>query len=220
MNSTNQDFRDIEKAFYSDGYQLGMRTVESNLSQDSLFLSISEMFSAIEKLINSFTSLAHQQNKPIHCKRGCYYCCHQPVFALDYEMQFLNSFIKKKFTKKKQEEIQNRANKNQSKLSGLNKSQILDSKQPCPLLENGTCSTYEARPMACRIYLSTNVNTCLEFYNNPKNKSNFPALLELPMRTGRIMNEGFKSALKTKGVIAKEFQINEKILTEVGLSLI
>ncbi|NQU55503.1 MAG: YkgJ family cysteine cluster protein, partial [Bacteroidetes bacterium] len=142
----------------------------------------------------------------------CEYCCFQPVYALDYEMQFLNTFIKEKFTKKEQTEIQTRANKNQQKLSNLQESEILNSKQPCPLLKNGACIAYEARPMACRIYLSSNVNSCIKFFNEPKDKSSFPALLEFPLRAGRMMNEGFKSALKTKGVVTEEFRIDEEIL--------
>ena len=210
MNST-QSFSDLEKAFYSDGYQLGMKAMECNLSQDSLLLSISEMYSAIDKLIDSVNELAKQQHHPIECKKGCNYCCHQPVFALDYEMQYLNSFIKKNFTKQKQAEFKTKAHNNRQKLSGISELEILNSKQPCPLLENESCSIYEARPMACRIYLSTNVNTCLKFFTAPENKSNFPALLELPMRVGRFMNEGFKSALKTNGISVKEFRIDEKL---------
>ena len=210
MNS-NQNFTDIKKAFYSDGYQLGMKTVESNLSQDSLFLSISKMYDAIDELIDSLSELSREQNEPIKCKNGCAYCCHQPVFALDYEMQYLNSFIKEKFTVQKQNEIRTRANNNLQKLSGLTELEIFDSKHPCPLLEDESCSVYEVRPMACRIYLSTDLNTCSKFFNAPEDKSNFPALLEFPMRAGRFMNEGFKSALKIKGISVEEFRIEEKL---------
>lgn len=210
--NTDQNYTTIEKAFYSDGYQIGMKAVEPNLTQDSLYSSISEMYAATDELLVSFTGLANQQNQAIQCKKGCEYCCYQPVYALDYEMQFLNTFIKEKFTKKEQTEIQTRANNNRQKLSNLQESEILNSKQPCPLLKNGACIAYDARPMACRIYLSSNVNSCIKFFNEPKDKSSFPALLEFPLRSGRMMNEGFKSALKTRGVVAKEFRIDEKIL--------
>ncbi len=212
MNS-HQKITTVEKAFYSDGYKLGMKVVESGLSQDVLFSSLSEMYSAIDKLINSLTQLAKQHNQPVHCKKGCEYCCYQPVFVLDYEMQFLNSFIKENFTEKSQKEIRERANKNRLKLAVLDKTQILNSKQPCPLLENGVCSVYEARPMACRIYLSTDVDTCIVFYDNPEDKESFPALLDFPMRAGRMMNEGFKAALKIKYMISKEFRIDEKLFS-------
>ncbi len=210
MNS-DQKFTAVEKAFYSDGYLLGMKVVESGLSQNILFSSISEMYSAIDELINSVSTLAQKHNQSIHCKKGCEYCCHQPVFALEYEMQYLNSFIKERFSDKRQNEIGEKADENRFNLIDLDKTQILNSKQPCPLLKNGTCSAYEARPMACRIYLSTDVNSCITFYDKPKDKSSFPALLDFPMRAGRMMNEGFKAALKTKVLVMKEFRIDEKI---------
>lgn len=205
----NQSFTDLEKAFYSDGYNIGMKAVENKLSQEALYLSISEMYSAIDELINSLSNLANKQDQPIHCKKGCNFCCHQPVYALDYEMQFLNTFIKENFTEKEQAGIQSRANNNQKILSKLDKTEVQNSKLACPLLVNGSCSTYKARPMACRIYLSTDINSCKIFYKEPENKNNFPALLEFPMRVGRMMNEGFKSALKTKGIISKEYRIDE-----------
>lgn len=209
---SNPRYTAIEKAFYSDGYKLGMKAVESNFSQDLLYSAISEMDAAIDELIRSLTNLAHQQGQSIECKKGCAYCCHQPVFALDYEIQFLNTFIKKNFNEKEQIKIQTQANLNRQKLSGLQDSEILNSKLPCPLLKNGVCSVYVSRPIACRIYLSSDVNTCVKFFRNPENQSSFPALLDFPMRAGRMMNEGFKSALKTKDVLAKEFRIDEKIL--------
>ena len=52
--------------------------------------------------------------------------------------------------------------------------------------------------MACRIYLSTDVKTCHEFYKNPDNIENYPALLDFPMKAGKMMNEGFKAALKNE----------------------
>jgi Fe-S-cluster containining protein len=207
-----QNFTEFEKAFYSDGYKLGMQAVEVNLSTESLYLSISKMYSAADELISSITQLALQQNQPIECKKGCDFCCHQPVYALDYEMQFLNTFIKANFPEEEQREIKIRAKKNRDFLKDTNKTEILNSKQPCPLLRDDTCSVYEARPMACRIYLSTNVNTCKIFYKQPENKTNYPALMDFPMRAGRMMNEGFKSALKTKNIIAKEFRIDELLL--------
>lgn len=207
-----QNITGFEKAFYSDGYKIGMKAVDADLSEKAMQSSISEIFTAINELIKSVTQLAIQHNQEIDCKKGCDFCCHQPVYALDYELQFLNSFIKQNFSEQKKITIQSQANKNRKKLSKLSDEEILNSKQPCPLLKDGSCSVYEARPMACRIYLSTNVNSCKIFYHDPENKTNFPALLEFPMRAGKMMNEGFKSALKTKGIIVVEFRIDEKIL--------
>ena len=204
--------KSIENAFYSDGYKLGMKVVISNNSKEVLFESISEMHNAIDGLIDSLTEFAEKNNQRIDCKKGCEWCCHQPVFALDYEMEYLNEFIHSNFDETSRNEIKKRAEQKNQKLGMLRENVLLDTKFPCALLVNGACIAYPARPMACRIYLSSDINSCLRFFNQPEDKSNYPALLNLTLRCGQKMNEGFKAALKTSGKMTNEFRIEEKIL--------
>ena len=206
-----QSFNEYLKAFYSDGYRIGMNAAENKNSEEILFSAIETMYRQIDELIDSVSELADRQKNSIHCKKGCQWCCHQPVFALNYELDYLNHFIKTNFKMAKQKDIQAKARGKIKKLQGLKNDKLLNSKHPCPLLENGVCIAYKARPMACRIYLSTNVKTCLKFYNDPDDKNNYPALLDFPMQAGRMMNEGFKSALKATGFKPEEFRIEEKL---------
>lgn len=208
----NNNQKNIENAFYSDGYKLGMDVAGSDNNRDVLFESVSEMYVEIDSLIDSLTEYAERQNKQIDCKKGCEWCCHQPVFALDYEMEFLNDFVRRNFNEEIQDDIKKRAVYKNEKLSMLVEADLLNAKYPCPLLENGACMAYQARPMACRIYLSSDVKTCLNFFQKPKSKTSIPALLNLTLRTGQMMNEGFKAALKTQGVKTQEFRIEEKLL--------
>lgn len=212
MDATTQ-FQQLEKAFYSDGYQLGMRALASGGEKQHLFAALNEMYAGIDGLIQSVEQLARQQQQAIACKRGCHWCCHQPVFALDYELELLAAFIEANFSEQEKNEIKQKAREKQTVLANKTGDDLLNSKHPCPLLKDGACSAYLARPMACRIYLSTDVETCLHFYNKPDDPSRYPALVELPMRLGRMLNEGFKSALKTNGKVAKEFRIEEWIST-------
>lgn len=210
--SSDQNISDFEKAFYNDGFTFGMEAVDDSLSPKAKQLSISKMYNAIDDLIASVSHFSVQQNQTIDCKKGCSFCCYQPVFALDYELEYLNEFVQQNFSEHDKKKIRIQANKNRQKLAQLSEEEILNSKQPCPLLKDGACSTYEARPMACRIYLSSELKSCRIFYEDPENKTNYPALLDFPMRVGRMMNEGFKSALKTKGINVSEFRIDEKLL--------
>ena len=203
--------KNIENAFYSDGYKLGMKVVLSGNNQSVLFNSVSEMYLMIDSLNDSISDFAIQQKKNIDCKKGCEWCCHQPVFALDYEMEYLIDYIKSNFSEDLQKDIKARAENKNNKLSMLDETSLLNSKFPCPLLQDGACIAYQVRPMACRIYLSQDVKSCLKFFKNPGNKSSIPALLNLPLRTGQMMNEGFKAALKTNGKSTHEFRIEEKL---------
>lgn len=210
MNSV-QNTEKLIKAFYSDGYTIGMEIFTSGFTQKKLLESIHQMHESIDSFIQSFDEFVSQNGKKIHCRKGCSWCCHQPVFALSYELDYLDHFVSKNFTPQKQDEIRKRAKEKRTKLHSLKEKDLLNSKFPCPLLENGACTAYEARPMACRIYLSTNVKTCLDFFYKPEDKKSIPALLDFPMRAGRTMNEGFKTALKTNGIKIQEFRIEEKL---------
>lgn len=208
----NSKYNSIEKAFYSDGFKLAMKALGSENRKDSINTAIAEMHETIDQLIDSLSIFAKQQNQTIDCKKGCSWCCYQPVFALDYELDYLKSFIEKNFSPDRQNEIKLKAKPKNDKLSKLEGDKLLNSKFACPLLENDACSAYEARPVACRIYLSTNLNSCRIFYEDPQNKNSFPALLDFPMKAGRMINEGFKAALKASGASVQEFRIEEKLL--------
>ena len=202
----------IEKAFYTDGYNLGMQVVEGGITEVSLFSAIKKMYDSIDILIDSLTVYAKQQGQVVDCKKGCEWCCHQPIYALSYEMQYLNAFVKENFDDKTQEEIKKRAENKNNKLKKLQNSDLLNSKFPCPLLVHGSCAAYQARPMAFRIYLSSDVNSCLKFYNQPSDEKSIPALLDFPLKAGKMMNEGFKAAIKTGGLSSVEFRIEEILL--------
>lgn len=208
MNSSQKN---IETAFYSDGYKLGMTVAVSDNNQKVVFESVSQMYGAIDSLIETLTEFAEKQHQRIDCKKGCEWCCHQSVFALNYEMDYLTRFIETNFDTETKNRIKLQAENKMNALGFLNKTDLLNAKFPCPLLENGTCLAYSARPMACRIYLSSDVNSCLRFFKEPGDKKSFPALLNLPLRAGKMMNEGFKAALKTNGYETKEYRIEEKL---------
>lgn len=202
----------LEKAFYHDGYKLGMKALQNGSGQEKMDQALSEMYEIIDSLNDSLSDYAQQQGQHIACKKGCQWCCHQPVFALDYELAFLKKYVEEEFSQAVQNEIKKRAVDKNLKLSLLKGDDQLNAKFPCPLLVDGACMAYKARPVACRIYLSSNLYSCLNFFNKPEDKNSYPALLDFPMRAGRMLNEGFKAALKTEGIIAREFRIEEGII--------
>jgi Fe-S-cluster containining protein len=189
-----------------------MQVCEKGFNETNMFAALKEMYASVDSFIEMLTGFAAEQHQPIHCKKGCEWCCHQPVFALQYELDYLNEFVKTNFDEKHLTAIQTRAEGKKNALGFLAEKELLNAKYACPLLENGACVAYEARPIACRIYLSTDVDSCLAFFNQPSKKESIPALMDLPLRAGRMMNEGFKAALKNHGFTAKEYRIEEKLL--------
>lgn len=209
MTNGDKHFSENDRIFYSDGYRLALTAIEKGRSNDTLFSAIESLYQAIDGLNDSIIALAERQNIKVACFKGCHWCCHQAVFANSYELHFLSEKIKEKFSTDEFAEILKKTEEKCSITSKLTEDQILKYKSPCPLLVEGACSTYSARPMACRIYLSTKLDTCLEFYNNPENETNFPALIDFPLRAGRMLNEGFRAALKEYGIETAEFRLEE-----------
>lgn len=212
MTTESKHFSGNDRIFYSDGYQLGQSYFQQGLSNDSLFSAIESLYSAIDALNDSIIALAERQNMAVACFKGCHWCCHQAVFANSYELHFLSEEIKKNFTPDELSGLIERAETKHTITSNLEKDKILKYKSPCPLLKDGACSSYASRPMACRIYLSTKLETCLEFFHHPENETNYPALIDFPLRAGRMLNEGFGAALKEYGVETAEFRIEEGLL--------
>jgi len=209
MNSSWSEYKQL---FYKNGYQLGTEAAQNGYQEKDLFQAMETLYLSIDQLIDSLSVVANRQNQPIHCKKGCNYCCHQAVFANSYELHYLKNFIGVQFDTAAIRQIKEKAAIKNQVTSKLDEKTVLNYKSPCPLLKDGTCSVYAARPMACRIYLSTNVDTCIEFYKNPSNEENYPALLEFPLMAGRTMNEGFIAALKAAGIEIAEFRLEEGLL--------
>lgn len=205
------DLKNLEKQFHSDGYKLAMEAVHAGLSPEALFSSLHGLYSTVDEMIRFFLDFAGTKNQKTDCRKGCSWCCHQPVFALSYELAFLNDYMEKNFDESALAKIKERAVRKKAKLNGLPEQEVLRSKIPCPLLENGICLAYSARPVACRIYLSTSLDSCLRFYYEPGNENSVPALPLVPRRLGSMLNEGFKAALKIHGWQAEEMRIDEGI---------
>ncbi|TKG95508.1 YkgJ family cysteine cluster protein [Puteibacter caeruleilacunae] len=216
---TTNNFTENDRIFYADGYRIGQEALAKGKNETNIFAGIRKLYEQIDQLNDLIFDQARKSNYPIDCKKGCEWCCHQPVFLLSHEVHFLKSYLGKHLAPDQFGKVLTVAKDKNDKVEHLSQQEILNYKSPCPLLVNGVCSAYEARPMACRIYLSSKVSTCKKFYDDPENKDNYPALLEFPLRAGRMLNEGFRAALKSNGILSVEFRMEEGLINhlEVGL---
>lgn len=208
----NRPKTEYEKAMYTDGYRMGLSVINDGFTAEKLRLAQTEIYRNIDQLIDSLLQHAQKQNVEIDCKAGCYYCCHQAVFANTFELEFLAQYIKENLSEQEQSLILKNAKEKYSRTQLLDKQSVLNYKYPCPLLSDGKCMAYQARPMACRIYLSMKVTTCKQFYSNPTDDKNYPALLEFPLMAGRMINEGFVAALKSGQIEQTEQCIEQGLI--------
>ena len=91
----------------------------------------------------------------IACRKGCSYCCCQPVLVSAPEAFFIAGQIRER---------------SDSRIAVAAAAQDLDGRAPdgpikdwlrCPLLEEQVCSIYAARPLACHAFVSVKLDACL-----------------------------------------------------------
>jgi Fe-S-cluster containining protein len=188
----------FDEAFFNDGYRLADMHLLIGFSKENLFAAQKQLYKITDDLIDSFLKRSSTEGKPSECRKGCSFCCHQTVLAAPYELLYLADYIEKRMDKRIAETVIQRASEKSARTSKLRMNKLLKHKEPCPLLhpEAGYCRAYMARPMACRIYLSSNVQSCKDDLDNPNNDSIYPMLFDMPLRAGRMLNEGFHARLR------------------------
>lgn len=195
----NEDYwQKFDEAFFKDGYKLCDVFLSMGFTKENLFSAQKQLYKSIDELINSFLKRTEAEGNPSACKKGCSFCCHQTVMASSYELFYLADFVQNKFKGEALETITNRAEHKKEQTTKLKLKKLLKYKQPCPLLHpaGGFCRAYQARPMACRIYLSSDVKSCKDDLDYPNDDSIFPKLYDMPLRAGRMMNEGFQARIR------------------------
>jgi Fe-S-cluster containining protein len=198
MTEQETYWQQFDETFFRDGYQLCDFHLSLDFNQKNLFDAQRKLYQAIDDLNASFLKRAELDGNPTECRKGCSFCCHQTVLAAPYELFYLADFVKKKFRADALQVILERAENKKRQTENLKIKELLNHKQICPLLHptEGYCRAYQARPMACRIYLSYSVKSCEEDLKNPDDDTVFPKLYELPLRAGRMMNEGFQARIR------------------------
>lgn len=104
---------------------------------------------------------------PKVCKKGCFFCCYQPIEIFTIEKVTLADYINQHLSNETKEIIkgntlkwldffdQNTAAKEPLSIDDAYltfRTKAKNITTPCPMLINGECSIYKARPVACRIH--------------------------------------------------------------------
>ena len=95
------------------------------------------------------------EHQNVACGKGCSHCCHFPIQLMP---QDLESFVTALKEKQSTEQLNDT-------LDALRHQQSLRQppffRAPCAFLdENNSCTVYENRPLACRMFSSENANAC------------------------------------------------------------
>ena len=112
--------------------------------------------------------------KPKACRAGCNYCCYLQVDVSVPEVLRLASYIGETFSPAALAALKDRLRRAASRVRGINSYERMFAKIPCPLLSEGNCSVYEARPLVCRGYNSYSWVACVQELKHPRSWKGVP----------------------------------------------
>lgn len=203
------DSKEIDRIFYRDGYRIASQHLDEQVTAAKLQAGIESLQRGVDDLLEAFLRRSADEGKPAACKKGCNWCCHQTVYAVTHEFLHISQYVLKNFPAERRDQSLKRAQERVLLTHNKTLREQSHLKSPCPFLESGSCSIYPARPMACRIYLSSSVRACKREYDDPTNDRVFPDLFEFPLRSGRMLNQGFVAYLKQIGFQSSELPIEQ-----------
>jgi hypothetical protein len=94
------------------------------------------------------------------CKKGCFWCCFLRVRATPLEVICIVDYLRSHLKPGELSELHRRLVRTDEITRGMDGIQRVRAKMPCPLVLDGKCLTYPARPIACRFYHSLNLSDC------------------------------------------------------------
>lgn len=99
---------------------------------------------------------------PLACKKGCSWCCSLEVKVSPPELFWIADYLRTSMTTDAMVALRQRIAEIVGPVAKLSSYDRSVSGIPCPLLVDNACSVYEARPLACRGWNSTNESVCEE----------------------------------------------------------
>jgi Fe-S-cluster containining protein len=96
-----------------------------------------------------------KQTKPLACAKGCIHCCAIPPETDTWEVDLIIGTLIAAWTKDKRANWLSRAKRVQRKRKQMPHRPVF-----CPFLEEGACSIYAVRPLACAAHHSLDVEAC------------------------------------------------------------
>ena len=218
-NLKNDQLKQLEDSFYNDGYRLAKECLSGKLSTENIHKLLKTGYRYIDNFLDLFLQHSRNSNVPEACTKGCSFCCSQSIFILPHEVWYLKEFIKNSFTDKEKEEIRARIKARYKRTKNKNTKELANVKIKCALLRNDVCSVYDASPLACRIYLSKSADSCRQQLLGKSNEGQIAELYALPLKLGRMFNEGVVKFLTEKHLDVYEWTLESNLLKALNSTI-
>lgn len=133
------------------------------------------------------------------CQQGCDFCCYPPVSASVPEVANIVAYISSQLSTEQQQRLTFRVGQVYQQVHPMSGAQREATSVACPYLENGRCSIYPVRPLACRGFNSTSVSACQKAYDEPDKGHAVPSFVPL-VASAQGLKEGLAFGLEEAGL--------------------
>ena len=173
-------------------------TLNRNQSQEGICKIIRKVSLAADQNIHKLE--AARAVNPVQCHKGCWHCCTQFVATTIPEILRLAAYIRETFAADEIVALLERLKLYRETNSALppdRRAKLL--RTQCPLLQDGICSVFEARPLVCRGFNSTDVEACIRIKENPGSTEK-PTRSTSQLEVTFMLRDGMREALEARGI--------------------
>lgn len=135
----------------------------------------------------------------LECGSGCNYCCHPPVSAAVPEVANIVAYVFSQLPEAEQDRIMARVEQVYTRVHPMSGKERAATNVACPYLDEGRCSIYPVRPLACRGFNSTSRADCQSVFETSTKDKPIPAYVPL-LASAQGLKEGLLGGLKSSGL--------------------
>lgn len=193
----------FEEAWQNDVALAAAGTTHAMLADDYTFAGAAEVGKSAmvgtSRLVDG--ALAQSPDRPPACRAGCAHCCYQSVGVTAPEVFAIYDHLRATRAPGPLEAALARVREADDATRGLAAAERLSPDHPCPFLEDGRCSIYEVRPLACRGTNSLDAAACERNLRDPEAHAAFVAgtasvpCYREPIRAFHAVTAGLQIAL-------------------------
>ena len=146
-----------------ESIQTERRAARERLAADR---SIAGAVGAVEEAASWAEALAARAlaesppERPVACAAGCAFCCHGKVVATAPEVLRVAAHLEASLEVEALAAMRARIAAAAARTRGMTRAERAALRAPCPLLEEGRCSVYAVRPLACAGWISLDAAAC------------------------------------------------------------
>ncbi|MGE0490216.1 MAG: YkgJ family cysteine cluster protein [Vulcanimicrobiota bacterium] len=187
------------RKFYKSACREQEKRTRARLEKDDPMSAIRAALDSIRSLEQLALNLQLDFSPQLACRQGCSFCCYPPVSANLPEVLNLVAYLKTQTSPETFDRLRQKVRERAEQTQAMTTAERHRISLACPFLEDGKCSVYPARPLACRGFNSRDVAACEKAFQAPEEPPQIPAFLPL-LLAAQAVKDGLRLGIEASGL--------------------